>query len=500
MLLYDPNNRIGSDSGVPSGAPFNGGGRVTTPRRAALEKVISKTPALYQHFANIDAKSEKNLKDLEFYLDHAYNKKYQSDWQRDIRDGDVVKEDRLLGLAEDYFKEQQSRQRLQDGIANQASENIDTLDDYYKNELGWSDEKLAEMKAEQGLNSQDLINSEAGAENENPADLQPFQNRQAQAMQGQPQTRRSQLINMAKQRINQTKDKALNGAAEQAGSAIGDKNVFKKDSSETREKAKDLATQKAKKLAKDKIGKRITNEGIKKGFETGLEKGAKNVAKEGAKKAGKKIVEQGGKQLVKGGARVGAKAATPALEGVVAVGGAATGVETAGIGFLVAFLLEIAISLGVGDAVDGMFELGSGNIKKAFLFVRAATKVGMFLPWLLTMGFMVSIGGIIIGIPLLIILNIYMILGKIFKNSALLNGLVWWEIAVIIVMDIFLLIFTLTFILAMGWYLCTTTRLGAGGVQGALAGWVVTAYDWWNETSIGTVAAEFCKYVGPTGQ
>ena len=300
--------------------------------------------------------------------------------------------------------------------------------------------------------------------------------------------KRGSLIEQAKKGMKQGQAYAQRSIPKKIGGAMGDKDMFGDDSSKGREKAKKLAREKARKLATDKLGKKIGNEGLKKGFEKGLSKGASSLAKSGAKKAA-----QG---AAKGAAKAGTKAATKGATAAVDLLGAATGVETFGLGFLLAFLLNIAISLGVNDAVDAVFELKSGDFKKAyFLAVRAASKIGIFIYILITLLSVASVAGIFIAVPLLVILNIYMIAGMVFKKNPTLQGMVWWEKIGLIVIDVFAFLILAAFLGALGWYLCTESGLGAGGVQGTAVGAIVSIYDWWNKTNAGSVAEDFCKYV-----
>lgn len=299
---------------------------------------------------------------------------------------------------------------------------------------------------------------------------------------------------------------------------------------------KGAARRKTQDIVADKLGSKIGNEGIRKGFESGMRtqggygklaklKGdlskyssvsnyAADKALQAGKAAGKKAIT-GAKNLAQGakaakGAQTAATAAKTAKAGAAAAkglqaattaAGAATGVETLGIGFIVAFLLNIAISLGVSDAIDAMFKLKEGDFKEArFLAIRAGTKVGMFVVLLLSVGLIFSVVGIFLAIPILICLNAYMLLGAAFKKVAIFQGFVWWEKAIIIFLDVMAFIIMLVFILALGWYLCDETGLGSGGVTGAATGAVVKVYDWWNKTNVGSVAEDFCKYTNqPSG-
>ncbi len=301
--------------------------------------------------------------------------------------------------------------------------------------------------------------------------------------------RRGNLIAQAKKAMKQAQAKAFRTVPKKIGEAMGDKHMFKDGSDAGREKAKAEARKKARKFARDKIAKKIGDKGLATGFKKGLSKETGALAKGAAKKVA-------GKAAAKVAAKGTAQVATKGAQTAISAAGAATGAETFGLGFLLAFLLNIAISLGVNDAVEAAFELKDGNIKQAyFLAVRAAMKVGMFIYLLLCLVSMFSIAGIFIAVPLLVFLNIYMIAGFAFKKIPQLQGLVWWEIAIIILADLFAFLILVTFIGALGWWLCNESGLGAGGVKGTVAGMIVSVYDWWNETNSGSVAADFCKYV-----
>ncbi len=306
--------------------------------------------------------------------------------------------------------------------------------------------------------------------------------------------RRLSLIEEAKKIMRRGPNKVPTRLAARVGAPKEIQKAIRSDTKENRDKVKDFANKKIRKLAQDKIGSKIADKGLKTGFKKGLSKGAGKATKEGAKRLGK----EAGKQLGKAAGKAGAKLGVKGLQAGVAATGAGTGAATFGLGFLLSLLLNIAISLGVSDAVDALFELKNGDPKQAtYLAIRAATKIGMFVWLLITLVFLFSIGGLIIGVPLLVVLNIYMILGLIpsLKWIPQLQGFVWWERAIIIVLDIFAFLFVISFIAALGWYLCNTSGLGGGGVQGAVVGAVVSFYDWWQESQVGSVAADFCRYV-----
>ncbi len=292
---------------------------------------------------------------------------------------------------------------------------------------------------------------------------------------------------------------------------LGDKKALSDDSPEGRERLKAIARKKAREAAKKQIGKRIGNEGIKKGFEKGLSNEASKLAKEGAKKAAKKVTEAAGKQLAKAGVQAGTKLGAKAVTtGAVDVVGAATGVETFGLGFVLAFLLNIAISLGMDDAMDalteqmksaaairhGQFAESRAHEKQSvFYAVRGATKVGMFILMLIGIGMTFSVIGVFVAIPFLIFINIYMLLGFGFRWMPLFQGLVWWEILIILIVDIFAIVIALTFLAAMGWWICDQSGLGGGAVVDV----ATKVVDWWSGSTYASSVNEMCTSIKGIG-
>ena len=335
-----------------------------------------------------------------------------------------------------------------------------------------------------GYSDEDSYDSVNAGQEIDPASGYESQNRYAyqntdEYKQARREARRPELMARA-QRI------AGNRMARKIGGALGSEKMFevgKKDPEEVKAKAKKRLENKAKRVARDKIGKKIGNEALQKGFQKGLT----SATKKGAQTATKSAI----KTVTKGGVQAGIKGVQT---GITAAGGV-TGAATFGLGFIASLLLNIAISLGVSDAVDAVFALKEGDPKKAMsLAIRAVWKVFMFIVLLLVAGLLVSVGGIILGIPLLILVNLYWIAGAFWKIPQL-QGLVGWEKIIIIFMDLYAFIITLTFILALCYFLCAASGLGGGGVQGMAAGAVAKVYDWWYVSEAGSVAADFCKYV-----
>jgi hypothetical protein len=253
---------------------------------------------------------------------------------------------------------------------------------------------------------------------------------------------------------------------------LGDKQAFMDSSPENRERVKELAKERARNALSDNIG-----DGLGKGFKEGIKKGAKGIAKDGLSEAGK--VAKGAKNVAT--AAKGAKnvaTAAEGLEGAIALVGAASGPETLGLGTIAAFLLDIAISLGIEDAVDCLFELKEGNIGKAkFHAEKAYMSVQMFVWFLIGIVFSISVTGFIIGVPIMVALTIYALLGIIFPGVGLLQGLSRnWELAILFIVDLFLFIIVLTFVAGVLWYICDQSGLG-GGNAAALISKVI---DWWN--------------------
>ncbi len=309
---------------------------------------------------------------------------------------------------------------------------------------------------------------------------------QAYRQSEQQQERKRSLLEEAKRQARRGRATVQNTVPKKLGEALGDKHMFRDDTDEARERAKEIARKKARKAASDFIGDKVADKGLKTGMRKALSKEAGATAKAGAKKAAQSVAKGAAKTGAETAAKEGVKAgAKLAADNIGTAVGAATGVETFGFGFLLGLLINIAVSLGVNDVVDAAFELSSGNFKRArFLYIRGGTRVGIFVIFLLVIIGMLTIGGMIAAIPALFALNIYMILGKIYPNFAPLQGIVWWEAAIIIIIDIFAILIAFAFIMSLGWYLCN----GVGTTA-------VAVYNWWSPSAAGSVAAQFCKFV-----
>ncbi len=327
------------------------------------------------------------------------------------------------------------------------------------------------------------------------------------APESSEQKDKKRLIEEAKRLMRKGSANVPGRLAERVGAPSNVVNALNQDSPQARQEVKDYAKQKTRDFAKDRIGKKIANQGIKQGFEKGLEKGAGAAIKQGGKKAIQSAGKSAGKAVAKGaakgaaqaGTKVGAKAGTmAAVEGGIAAAGVATGAATFGLGFILSMLLDIAISLGINDAVDAAFELKEGNVKQAtFLAIRAGTKVGIFIWFLIGLVLMFSVAGIFFAIPILVVLNIYMILGSIPALDGIphLQGMVWWEKLILIAIDIIAFLILVAFIGGLVYYLCETSGLGGGGVTGAITGAAASVYDWWSGGTSASFANDICKQV-----
>lgn len=267
--------------------------------------------------------------------------------------------------------------------------------------------------------------------------------------------KRSALQNLKRKFI----DKPLDSVG---GQVLGKKN-FDSENSKDRDAIKEEAKKRAKKFAGEKL-KNLGGEAFQESFQKGLNKSAGTLAKEGAKKLA-------GKAAAKAGVKAGAQAATKGLEGAITAAGVAAGPETLGLGTIAAFLLNIAISLGVSEAVDCLFSLKDGNLKEARLHaLKAVALISMFIILLITVLLCLSVGGIILGAPLLILINIYGFIGLGFKESALLQGLGRkWMWGIVIGLDFFVIMMVLVVGVGILYGVCHESSIGS------LLGWTGTA-------------------------
>lgn len=312
------------------------------------------------------------------------------------------------------------------------------------------------------------------------------------------------------------------GLAKQAGNAIGKaksaldniKGVAA-DTPENRERIKQEAKDRIKKYAKDKIKDKFGQE-VKDVSKDAIKKAAKETAQKAVKKVGKKVGEELGKQgaklAVRGAAEVGGKVAagagSAAVSGTAAtvVGGAAvaSAPETLGIGLLIGLLLEIAMYLGLSDAVDCTFELGSaanalrkGDVKGAAEHHKKARFHAEKASMLLLMGFLLiiavgmtfSILGWIIGIPMLILMSFYMFAGVVFPTQGYLQGLSKKPMQIFLLLfDLLAIIIFLAFVASIFWYICETSGLGTGFFSNL----ATKAIDWWSGNEFASTFNEVC--------
>ncbi len=283
--------------------------------------------------------------------------------------------------------------------------------------------------------------------------------------------------------------------------ALGD------DSPENREKVKEEAKERIRKYTKDKLEDKLGKEAGK--F---VGKGIKQAGKEAVKDVGKNIGKQVGKQVGKEAVRLGAQAtartaaevATKAAE----TGLTAAGPETLGLGFLAAILLEIAMDLSLGDAIDCMFELGAAAKAAARADMAAANEhrkqakwhaqkaymsIAMFIWLIIAVGMSISLLGWIIGLPLMLWINVYMLLGIFFPKIGWFQGLSrWWERAFIIIFDFVVFVIMMGFIAGLFWWICQQSGLGTGlfaTIGAKLA-------DWWSGTDFISTFNDVCTQLG----
>ncbi len=187
-------------------------------------------------------------------------------------------------------------------------------------------------------------------------------------------------------------------------------------------------------------------------------------------------MKQGGKLAVKGGEKAFFKIAE-----------AAAGPETLGLGTVAIWLLEVAVNLGISDAVDALFELKNGNVKQAsFHAVKAIYLVVMFVVFLVIVILSITVVGLIVTIIPIILLNIYVVMGLIFPGNPALQGFSRkWEIAALFLLDMFVVVMIVTIAAGVLYGICTQTAIGS------LIGWTGIIGDAINylDTNYGTGGA-----------
>lgn len=227
----------------------------------------------------------------------------------------------------------------------------------------------------------------------------------------------------------------------------------------------------------EKYGKRtateeaqhLANKGLKYGVRKGVTKTAKTAVKKGVESAAKTGVKTGIKTGAKVGAKVGTEAAVEVgAEAGLEVIGAAAAAPTFGISEILAQLIVIAISLGISDAIDGAECLLKRDYKKALhFFIRAGTKIGVFILWLIIAIICFAIFNVFGLIIAVILIDLYWCLSLIpfVQDMALAQGLVWWEKIIIVLMNV-MIIFTIGLYTLIGLYIWCNI----GSITGSVAG------------------------------
>lgn len=290
-------------------------------------------------------------------------------------------------------------------------------------------------------------------------------------------------------RLNRPIDKKLTSVGQRAGFSSDALSGLSSDTDENRERLKEEARERAKSYSKD-VGKKLDNRIASRGLQTS-EKVAGDVGRgaRAAQEARAAATAAKGAKTAAATAK-GAKAAGTAVKGVqgaIAVAGVASGPETLGLGTIAALLLNIAIGLGISDAIDCLFELKNGNLKQAmFHAIKAIYLIQGFLWLLVALILNISVVGMIVGAPLLLIMNIYMVLGMFFPDVPHLQGLSRkWMMAIILLLDIFVIVMIITVAAGVLYGICTQT------VIGSLIGWTGIIGDAINylDTNYGTGGA-----------
>lgn len=186
----------------------------------------------------------------------------------------------------------------------------------------------------------------------------------------------------------------------------------------------------------------------------------------------------------------GAKAAGTAVkgvQGVIAAAGALSGPETLGLGTIAAILLNIAISLGISDAIDCLFEIKAGNMKQAmFHAIKAITLIVMAVYLLLAVILCLSVIGLVLGIPLVLALNVYAFMGIFFPTVPQLQGLSRkWMWLILILLDIHVIVMIILIFSGILFGICTDTTIGTFLGYGGIIGGAIDFID----TNLGTGGA-----------
>lgn len=282
----------------------------------------------------------------------------------------------------------------------------------------------------------------------------------------------------ALKRLNRPIDKKLGELGNRAGFSPEALKGLGEDTPENRERLKEEAREKAKKFSSRAGGKLDKTIGGK-GAQTGAAAFGEGRKAIGAAKAGGEAAK------AISTATKGTKTAGTAVKGVqgaIATVGILSGPETLGLGTIAAFLLNIAISLGISDAIDCLFELKAGNKEQAlFHAIKAVTLIVMFVYLLLTAILCISVAGLILGAPLLLVLNIYAIMGLFFPGVPQLQGLSRkWMLATLVILDGYVLMMIMVISVGVLYGVCTETAIGSllgyTGIVGQAINYIDTNY------------------------
>ncbi len=304
------------------------------------------------------------------------------------------------------------------------------------------------------------------------------------------------------------------GVANQAGYSLGKvKSAAQRlqDTPENREQVKEEAKDRIRKYArdriKDKLGEEIgdlSGDALKKAAKENIKRAGKKAVSKVGKEVGEQAVKQGAKLAARGAAEVGGKvaagaAATAGAEGAIAAGSIASAGPTLGLGLLIGLLLEIAMYLGMSDAIDCVFELvkfqtalAKGDTEAArehhkqarFHAQRGAMLVlmGFALLIALVLGLGIPPFGTVIGAVMMIPLTLYMISGMIFPKVGVLQGLSKKLLQILVILyDLYIIIGILLMLAAILWGVCSSFGLIKDGS--------------WYSAIVGTVASVGAKLV-----
>lgn len=344
-----------------------------------------------------------------------------------------------------------------------------------------------------------------------------FDRNEAMRRQGGFAAQVKRAMNRASASVGRTAGKEGAKALTGKGTPVSALRALGDDTPENRELVKQEAKDRIRKYARDKAKEKLGTE-VKDLSKDALKKAAKESAQKAFKKAGKEGIKQGGKLAARAGAEVGGKAVGAAAgagtavsgtaAGAVGVAGVASAPETLGLGLLVALLIELALYLGLSDAIDYLFELGAAgkavaqrdfeaakqHRKKALFHAqKAAMLLLMGFLLLIAIGLSLSVGGIIFGIPMLFLLSLYMFLGMAFPKVGLLQGLSKKpEQVFLIIFDVVAFIILMALVAALFWYICERSGLGTG----LFAQIGAKLVDWWSGAEFVSTFNDACTKIG----